>query len=94
MEELQDSLDSARKIWEETSHQSLLEENQLSQLEKQSGQLQQQVHDAFKQVTLHLFTMIVIHYFRHMEIAFVLLFLADKPSVPGSCGSSTVFESL
>ncbi|KAA0707857.1 Dynein heavy chain 6, axonemal [Triplophysa tibetana] len=51
LEELQDSLDSASKIWEETSHQSLLEENQLSQLEKQSGQLQQQVHDAFKQVS-------------------------------------------
>ncbi|KAI7795482.1 putative dynein heavy chain domain-containing protein 1, partial [Triplophysa rosa] len=51
LEELQDSLDSAHKIWEETSHQSLLEEKQLSQLEKQSRQLQQQVHDAFRQVS-------------------------------------------
>lgn len=85
-------MDSAHKICEKTHHQSLLEEKQLSQLEKQSHQLQQQVHNAFKQVKLHLFSMIMIDDF--IEISLVLLFPAGEPTVPGSCESFAVFESL
>lgn len=50
LDQLQRSVDMAQKIWEQTRHQSLQEEEWLSKLENQSHQVQQQVQDAFSQV--------------------------------------------
>ncbi|XP_073667956.1 dynein heavy chain domain-containing protein 1 [Paramisgurnus dabryanus] len=51
LEQLQVSLDTANKIWDQTRLQNLLEEKRLSELENQSHQVQQQVQDAFKQAS-------------------------------------------
>lgn len=50
LDQLQRSVDMAQKIWEQTRHQSLQEEERLSKLENQSHRVQQQVQDAFSQV--------------------------------------------
>ncbi|XP_067287609.1 dynein heavy chain domain-containing protein 1 [Pseudorasbora parva] len=51
LDQLQRSVDVSHKIWEQTRHQSLQEEKCLSNLENQSHRVQQQVQDAFKQVS-------------------------------------------
>ncbi|XP_058646980.1 dynein heavy chain domain-containing protein 1 isoform X2 [Onychostoma macrolepis] len=51
LDQLQESVDVAYKIWEQTHHQSLLEEEWLSNLEDHSHRVQQQVEEGSKQVS-------------------------------------------
>ncbi|XP_073732029.1 dynein heavy chain domain-containing protein 1 [Misgurnus anguillicaudatus] len=51
LKQLQVSLDTSHKIWDQTRLQNLLEEKRLSELENRSHQVQQQVQDTFKQVS-------------------------------------------
>ncbi|XP_042622934.1 dynein heavy chain domain-containing protein 1 isoform X2 [Cyprinus carpio] len=51
LDQLQESVDGAYKIWEQTHHQSSQEEEWLLNLEDQSHRVQQEVQDAFKQVS-------------------------------------------
>ncbi|XP_026076980.1 dynein heavy chain domain-containing protein 1 [Carassius auratus] len=51
LDQQQESVDVAYKIWEQTHHQSSKEEEWLFNLEDQSYRVQQQVQDAFEQVS-------------------------------------------